>query len=153
MLCRTVCKCFFGSFSSGFSKMFSGKGPGSGKGFFDNFTKSGDNKPGLFNFGLGGFGGGPFGDFIDKALEWCSRSHALDIARRNGIDLHDIRFEKTSEGGVRVMVDAPNASQLQIEELGRRVQEECPIARFRKTHIHTPEQQMKWLRLPDKYDR
>ncbi|CCW65766.1 unnamed protein product [Phytomonas sp. EM1] len=136
--------------------MFPSKESGSGKSFFEGFTNSAENKAGGFNFGLGNFGGGPggpFGGLIDKALEWCSRSHALDIARQEGIDIRDICFKKTSDGGVNVMVDAPNASQLQIEALGRRVQEECPVARFRKTQVRTPEQQMKWLRLPDRYDR
>ncbi|EPY29575.1 hypothetical protein STCU_04446 [Strigomonas culicis] len=70
-----------------------------------------------------------------------------------GIDLRDIRFEKTPEGGINVMVDAPAATPLQIEQLGQRVQEECPVARFRKTQVNSPKQQMKWLRAPDKYDR
>lgn len=101
----------------------------------------------------GGVPSGPLGGFIDKALEWCSEAHARDIARQRGIDLRDIRFEKTIEGGMRVTVDAPNATPLQIEQLGKQVQEECPVARFRSTLVTSPQQEMKWVRLPFPYDR
>ncbi|CAD2219232.1 hypothetical protein AGDE_05573 [Angomonas deanei] len=89
---------------------------------------------------------------MDKALEMCSTSHAYDIARQEGIDVRDIKFTTTPEGAVQVMVDAPNATPLQIEQLGNRVQEECPVARMRKTQV-SEKQAMKWMRLPDPYDR
>lgn len=140
MLRRTAGRSFFGDFSSGFSNFSSRFGFRGGAG---THGASG---------GLGSFGG-PLGGLLDKALEWCSVSHAHDIARQQGIDLRDIRFEKAPNGGVNVMVDAPNATPLQVEQLGKRVQEECPVARFRKTQVSSPSQQMKWLRIPDKYDR
>lgn len=146
MLRRTVQRRFFGGFSSGFSKSFLGGGGG----------VTGNSPFGSFSFGNAGSGGqgfGGLGGIIDKALEWCSVSHARDIAREQGIDLRDIRFEKTKEGGVNVMVDAPNATPLQIEQLGKRVQEECPVARFRKSQVKSPNQEMKWMRLPPPYDR
>ncbi|ORC85847.1 uncharacterized protein TM35_000321620 [Trypanosoma theileri] len=111
----------------------SGQGPGAG-------------------FGGGSFGG-PFSGLFDKALEWCSEAHARDIARRQGIDIRDIRFEKTAEGGINVVVDAPNATPKQIEQLGEQVMEECPVARFRKTQVTSPQEKIQWLRLPDRYDR
>lgn len=156
MLRRTMSRRFFGSFSSGFSKGFSG-GSGSGAGGkspFGGFS-FGTGGPGFSGFGGGGPGGpgGPFSGLIDQALEWCSVAHARDIAREQGIDLRDIRFEKTKEGGVNVMVDAPSATPLQIEQLGKRVQEECPVARFRKTQVKSPTQEMKWMRLPTPYGR
>ncbi|KPI86987.1 hypothetical protein ABL78_3940 [Leptomonas seymouri] len=136
MMQRSVGRLFLGGFTSGFSKGFSGGGGGG-------------------NSGGGGssFFSGPLGGFVDKALEWCSESHARDIAREMGVDLRNIRFEKTPEGGVNVMVDAPNATPLQIEQLGKRVQEECPVARFRKTQVKSPQQAMKWVQLPSNYDR
>ncbi|KAH8603999.1 hypothetical protein ERJ75_001763000 [Trypanosoma vivax] len=94
---------------------------------------AGDNKGG------GGFGG-PLGGFFDKALEWCSEAHARSISRRQGIDVRDIKFEKTPEGGIKVIVDAPNATVKQIEQLGEQVMEECPVARFRKTQVTSPQQ-------------
>ncbi|CAJ16587.1 uncharacterized protein TEOVI_000588200 [Trypanosoma equiperdum] len=108
-------------------------------------------------FERSGGGGGPFGGSLgglfDRALEWCSESHARDIARREGIDVRDIRFEKTPEGGVKVMVDAPNATIKQIEQLGEKVMDECPVARFRKTQVTSPQQKVEWIRIPDRYDR
>ena len=82
--------------------------------------------------GMGGGGGGGGGMF-DKMLEWCSEAHARDIARREGIDLRDIKFEFGKNGEVSVKVDAPNATPQQIEALGEQVQQECPVARFRKS--------------------
>ncbi|KAH9598353.1 hypothetical protein LSM04_003676 [Trypanosoma melophagium] len=103
-------------------------------------------------FGGGSFGG-PFSGLFEKALEWCSEVHARDIARRQGIDIRDIRFNKTPEGGINVVVDAPNATPKQIEQLGEQVMEECPVARFRKTRVTSPQEKIQWLRLPDRYDR
>lgn len=166
MLQRTLGRKFLGNgFSGGFSKGFFGNsgtgGSGSGSnGGFSRFFGSGHSNSSASSSGgathspFGGLGpGGPLGGFIDKALEWCSESHARDIARDMGVDLRNIRFEKTSEGGVNVMVDAPNATPLQIEQLGKRVQEECPVARFRKTQVQSSKQEMKWVLLPPKYDR
>lgn len=181
MLRRTVTRRVFGNFTSGFSKGFSGGSGGGGAGQSAAGSGGGGGPLGGFSFGGGGGkpgsgggfpgfgggggsgggggfpgfggGGGGLGGMIDKALEWCSVSHARDIAREQGIDLRDIRFEKTKDGGVNVMVDAPAATPLQIEQLGKRVQEECPVARFRKTQINSPKQEMKWMRLSDPYDR
>lgn len=67
-------------------------------------------------------------------LEWCMRSHAYGVAQRQGIDLRDIHFEFNKETGqTTVHVDAPNATQAQIEAFGQTVAEECPVARFRKS--------------------
>lgn len=96
---------------------------------------------------------GDFGSLYDKALEWCSVAHAQQIAKRMGIDMRDITFESLPDGQLRVMVDAPHATPLQIEQLGEAVTQECPLARFRKAQVTNPEKQMQWLRLPDKYDR
>ncbi|CCD12039.1 unnamed protein product [Trypanosoma congolense IL3000] len=126
----------------GFSGMFSSTGNASGSG-----GRNADDGSG------GGTFGGPFGTLFDKALEWCSESHARDIARREGIDVRDIRFEKTPEGGIKVIVDAPSATFKQIEQLGEKVMEECPVARFRKTQVTSPQQKVEWVRLPDRYDR
>lgn len=100
----------------------------------------------------GGVFGGPssFGQLFDNALIWCSTSHAHHIAKQEGIDLRDIKFEHISNGGINVIVDAPNATPLQIELLGQRVQEECPVARFCKTHTQSPAHKMRWLQLPRK---
>ncbi|CAJ1018863.1 hypothetical protein, conserved [Leishmania lindenbergi] len=167
----TVARRFFGSFTKGFSKGFSGGASGAsgglgrstGNGGFSIFGQkggsSGGNGGSIFDgFGGGGGGsgfppGGPLGGFLDRALEWCSESHARDIASEMGVDLREIRFEKTPEGGMNVMVDAPKATPLQIEQLGKRVQEECPVARFRKTQVSSPKQEMKWVQLPPQYDR
>lgn len=154
MMQRSVSRRFLGGFTSGFSKGFSG-GSGASQGS-SNFGGMG-GKGGFGNMGGGGPGGSPFGGplggFMDKALEWCSESHARDIAREMGVDLRNIKFEKTPEGGMNVMVDAPNATPLQIEQLGKRVQEECPVARFRSTQVHSQQQAMKWVQLPSNYDR
>ncbi|KAK7202229.1 hypothetical protein NESM_000293600 [Novymonas esmeraldas] len=157
---RSVACRFFGSFTSGFSKGFSGGSGGTPGGLGSSSSSTSSSGFNLFGNkagGLGGSGGfpsgGPLGGFLDKALEWCSESHARDIAREMGVDLRDIRFDKTPTGGVNVMVDAPNATPLQIEQLGKRVQEECPVARFRKTQVHSPQQEMKWVQLPPPYDR
>lgn len=155
---------FLGGFTSGFSKGFNGgrsgaSTPGFSGGFnFGNMGGAGGSSgsggvPNMGNFFGGGNGGNPLSGFIDQALEWCSTSHAYDIAQRQGIDVRNIKFEKTPEGGVNVVVDAPNATPLQIEQLGKQVQEECPVARFRKTSVKSPQQQMKWMRLPPSYDR
>lgn len=161
MMQRSASRRFLGGFTGGFSKGFSGGSggsSGSGQGF-NLFGGKGGNG-GFDNMGGGGTPGGggspfggPLGGFMDKALEWCSESHARDIAREMGVDLRNIKFEKTSEGGMNVMVDAPNATPLQIEQLGKRVQEECPVARFRKTQVNSPQQAMKWVQLPSNYDR
>lgn len=132
------------SLSIYFFKGFGVGGGGSGRGLGGS----------IFN-ALGG-AGQPLGGLFNKALEWCSTAHAQDIARQEGIELRDIKFESTPDGGVRVVVDAPNASQQQIEQLGRRVEVECPVARFRSTQVvggASSPQGMKWLRAPDKYDR
>ncbi|KAG5484492.1 hypothetical protein LSCM1_07863 [Leishmania martiniquensis] len=169
MMQRTVARRFLGSFTSGFSKGFFGgargapsglsgnAGSGSSSPFSNKGGSSGGTGSGIFSGFGGGSGGlppgGPLGELLDKALEWCSESHARDIASEMGVDLRDIRFEKTPEGGMNVMVDAPMATPLQIEQLGKRVQEECPVARFRKTQVSSPKQEMKWLQLPPRYDR
>ncbi|KAL7704353.1 hypothetical protein N2W54_005410 [Lotmaria passim] len=163
MMQRNASRLFLGGFGSGFSKGFFGGSnagggagnSGSGQGFSLFGGKGGSSSGGNFgNMGGGGSPfGGPLGGFMDKALEWCSESHARDIAREMGVDLRNIKFEKTPEGGMNVMVDAPNATPLQIEQLGKRVQEECPVARFRKTQVNSPQQAMKWVQLPPNYDR
>ncbi|ESL08231.1 hypothetical protein TRSC58_04070 [Trypanosoma rangeli SC58] len=138
-----------GGFSSG---SFSTKLPTT---FLDGFL-SGSQRFGSFGGGRGsegGNGGGPFGGLFDKALEWCSEAHARDIARRQGIDIREIRFEHTPQGGINVFVDAPNATPKQIEQLGQQVMVECPVARFRKTQVTSPQKTVQWLRLPDRYDR
>ncbi|RNF03733.1 peroxiredoxin-like protein [Trypanosoma conorhini] len=139
----------FGSFSTGglpttFSGGFSSGSQGSGS-FGGGKGSEGGKGGGPF--------GGPFGGLFDKALEWCSEAHARDIARRQGIDIRDIRFEQTPQGGINVFVDAPNATPKQIEQLGQQVMVECPVARFRKTQVTSPQQKVQWLRLPDRYDR
>ncbi|KAG5509852.1 hypothetical protein JKF63_07497 [Porcisia hertigi] len=154
---RTAARCFFSRFTSGFSKGFSGGASSASGGLGGRSGGSGfslfGGKGGSFD-GFGGYPpGGPLGGFLDKALEWCSESHARDIANEMGVDLRDIRFEKTPEGGMNVMVDAPSATPLQIEQLGKRVQEECPVARFRKTQVTSPKHEMKWMQLPSRYDR
>ena len=91
-------------------------------------------------------GKGLFEHFFDKALEWCSTFHARDIAQRQGIDLRNIEFVFTSSGECLVRVDAPNATPQQIEALGTAVQEECPVARFRKMRMERqPEKKMQWI--------
>ena len=119
---------------------FFGTGGGSGGGG----GESGGNGGGG-GFGGGGFpgmGGGGGGSMFDKMLEWCSEAHARDIARREGIDLRDIKFEFGKNGEVNVKVDAPNATSKQIEALGEQVQQECPVARFRKSMQGGQQQQM-----------
>ncbi|EAO00101.1 Present in the outer mitochondrial membrane proteome 18 [Trypanosoma cruzi] len=138
----------FGSFSNGLPTKFS-SGFSSGSQGFGSFGGGRGSEGGNWS---GPFGG-PLGGLFDKALEWCSEAHAHDIARRQGIDMREIRFEKTPEGGVKVFVDAPQATPKQIEQLGEQVMVECPVARFRKTHVTSPQQTVQWLRLPDRYDR
>lgn len=177
MIRVTAQKRFFGglgkggfSFGNGASSSTgtSSSGASSSGGFFSsssNFFDSSDSgrKPFLPDF-MGslrdgkGFRGtferGEFGSMFDKALEWCSVSHAHHIAKRKGIDLRDIKFESLPEGKVKVVVDAPHATPLQIQQLGQEVMEECPMAKFRKKMVgNQSELQMKWERLPDKYDR
>lgn len=96
---------------------------------------------------------GDFGFIYDKALEWCSVSHAQTIAQRMNIDMRDIKFESQPGGQLQVTVDAPHATSQQVEELGRAVMQECPLARFRQSQVKDPQKQMQWLRLTDKYDR
>ncbi|RNF02337.1 peroxiredoxin-like protein [Trypanosoma rangeli] len=123
--------------------------------FFNGFL-SGSQRSSSFGGGRGpegGNGGGPFGGLFDKALEWCSEAHARDIARRQGINIREVRFEHTPQGGINVFVDAPNATPKQIEQLGQQVMVECPVARFRKTQVTSSQQTVQWLRLPDRYDR
>lgn len=100
--------------------------------------------PGFGGSGSGGWGGGMF----DQMLEWCSKHHAMDIARRQGIDVKDIHFKFDGKGGVTVQVDAPNASQQQIKQLGEAVQQECPVAKYRKASIKSNAQEMQWIQLP-----
>ncbi|KAH9598331.1 hypothetical protein LSM04_002649 [Trypanosoma melophagium] len=144
----------FGSFQGGLPRNFAG---GFATGSCDSGACNGaaggksEQGPGA-GFGGGSFGG-PFSGLFEKALEWCSEVHARDIARRQGIDIRDIRFNKTPEGGINVVVDAPNATPKQIEQLGEQVMEECPVARFRKTRVTSPQEKIQWLRLPDRYDR
>lgn len=133
---------FFGSFGGFFGSV----GSSGGSSGFKSFGSSlgGENGP-----------GGVLNSFMNKALEWCSTSHAHDIARQEGIDMKDIRFEYLKDGSVRVFIEAPNATQQQIERLGERVEAECPVARFRKAKVEGKGDgaKMKWLRLSDKYDR
>lgn len=131
---------------------------GLGGGFFGGFgnnTDSGGSKFFGSSFGGGNGPGGVLNSLMDKALEWCSTSHAYDIARQEGIDMKDIKFEHMKDGSVRVLIDAPHATQLQIERLGERVEQECPVARMRAAPVKgkTDGPKMKWLRLSDKYDR
>lgn len=103
---------------------------------------------GTFGSGpFGGGGGGGPGGFIDQMLEWCSRSHAHDIAQRMGIGLKDVKFHYMPDGSVRVQVEAPGATEEEIKQLGDKVQEECPVARFRKTMVKK-EHRMEWSALP-----
>eukprot|EP00756_Hemistasia_phaeocysticola_P055052 Hpha_TRINITY_DN3096_c0_g1::TRINITY_DN3096_c0_g1_i2::g.138725::m.138725 len=93
---------------------------------------------------------------VQQMLAHCEAAHARDVASRMGIDLRDLRFEfeptQGSQGSVggdgegkkglpfsafgemepmRVRVHViSNASQATIEELGRRVSQECPVARL-----------------------
>lgn len=117
-------------------------GSGLGQNFFKSFTSTSSG------------GGGFLGSMLRKALEMCSTSHAWDIARQEGIDMRDIKFNFKEDGGVEVLVDAPHATPLQIEQLGKRVEKECPMGMMRKAMTKkNPNQQMKWMRLPDRYDR
>jgi hypothetical protein len=152
MMQRNLSRLFLGGFGSGFSKGFSGETSGNSGGG-QGFSFFGGKGGSFGNMGGGSPFGGPLGGLMDKALEWCSESHARNIASEMGVDLRSIKFEKTPEGGMNVMVDAPNATPLQIEHLGKRVQEECPVARFRKTQVNSPQQAMKWMQLPSNYDR
>ena len=93
------------------------------------------NQPSGFSFPGSGFGG----DILNKMLEMCSVSHAHSIAKRMNIEMKNIKFDVQGKN-VSVTIDAPNATSLQIQELGRMVEEECPMARFYgKTH-----KEMKW---------
>ena len=145
--------------SSGGSNSGGGAGAGGFPGAGFGGGSFGGGFPGGFNFGGGfgpqggggGFGGGGGGggpnNFLDQMLEWCSMNHARDIARRQGIDLRDIKFHHLPDGGVKVQVEAPNATEEQVKQLGERVAEECPIARFRKaTAAHN--KKMEWSALP-----
>lgn len=135
--------------SSSFQANFAGNVKPTGGGAMPNFF-------GALNSGQGVMSplqNGDFGSFYDKALEWCSVSHAQQIAQRMGIDMRDVKFESLPDGQVRVIVDAPHATPRQVEELGQAVMQECPLARFRQSQVKDPEKQMKWLRLSDKYDR
>ena len=99
-------------------------------GNFGNFGGGGQGKGFPFGGGGGGGGGGGFGtSLLNKMLEMCSVSHARQTAQRMGMDLRDIKFTFNGQK-VDVAIDAPNASQEQIEALGRTVQQECPVARF-----------------------
>lgn len=92
------------------------------------------------------------GGLLNKMLEWCSTSHAYDIARQDGIDMKGIRFESTKDGGVHVHIDAPGATAAQIEALGKRVEKECPVAAMRGSSVKgAPEKAMKWL--PESHGR
>ena len=66
---------------------------------------------------------------LNKMLEWCSVSHAQSIAKEMNINMKNIKFDVHGHK-VTVTIDAPEATPLQIEALGRRVEEECPMARF-----------------------
>jgi hypothetical protein len=82
-------------------------------------------------------------------LEWCSQAHAHEIARRMNVDLQNIQFQTAKDGSCVVFVDAPKATPAQIEALGEAVQEECPVARFRKTRLAGKEnEKMMWVKLP-----
>lgn len=67
-------------------------------GFMPNFNYSFQNGEGV----TGPFKNGDFGSMFDKMLEWCSTSHAHDIAKRQGIDLRDIKFETKPDGSIQV---------------------------------------------------
>ena len=127
---------------------FGGSGGGGGGGGGGGFNPFGGGGGGAGGGGGGGggtnpFGGGGLGGLFDKMLEHCSVGHAHTIARRMGVNLKDIKFNVAQNGEVNVQVDAPGATQQQIEELGRQVQEECPVARFRKTTMNN-QKEMKW---------
>lgn len=137
----------FGSFTGGSS---SDGGTGQGKSMFPNVFGAAKNGESFFS----PFKNGDFGSLFDKALEWCSVSHAHEIAKRKGIDLRDIKFETLPNGSIHVFVDAPHATQQQIQSLGEEVMQECPLAKFRQSQVkNSPGKQMEWLRLPEKYDR
>ena len=99
--------------------------------------------------GSGGGGGGGSGGFFNQMLEWCSQAHARDVAQRMNINLQDVKFHYMPDGQVRVQVTAPSATEEQIKQLGQRVQEECPIARFRKaSQPNNQKMSMQWSALP-----
>ena len=111
----------FGGGGGGSGGPFGGGGGGSGGPF-------GGGGPG------GAGGGGGLGDMFNKLLEHCSQKHANDIARRMGITLKSpVQFQYGANGQVTVLVDAPTASAGQIKALGEAVQQECPVARFRRS--------------------
>ena len=103
---------FFGGGMPGFSRF-----PGSG-----SSSSPGGAGPSFPGAGIGG-------DMLNKMLEWCSVSHAHKIADNMGIKMNDIKFDVQGRK-VTVTIDAPEATPLQIEALGKKVEEECPMARF-----------------------
>lgn len=151
---------FFGNRSGGASFSFSSGNGATNAGANGSASRGGGFMPDILGSirrgeGVTGpFQNGDFGSIFDKALEWCSISHAQSIARRRNMDIRDIKFETLPDGKLRVMVDAPHATPQQIESLGEEVMQECPLAKFRKSQLkHAPEKQMEWKRLPDRYDR
>eukprot|EP00906_Rhabdomonas_costata_P006297 RCo009233 len=71
-------------------------------------------------------------------LEHCQKAHAMDLARRMGVPVKAIRFERGRAGEsagilreppvLRVLVDAPQASPEQVRLLSDAVSRECPMA-------------------------
>lgn len=104
------------------------------------------------HFNLGGdlpnmFGKALKGTFL-QMLKLCEESHARSVARQMGVDLKDIRFVQEGDQvwgdfisvdntnqlytwyKVKALITAPNASQEDINMLGVRVQQECPMAKM-----------------------
>jgi len=77
-------------------------------------------------FGSGGFGGLPR-KFLKGFLENCHKSHALQIARQEGINLRSINFDTSDANSPKALIDAPGASEDEIKRLGARVRDECPM--------------------------
>jgi len=60
-------------------------------------------------------------------LENCHKEHAQKIANEMGVQLRSIDFD-TSEATPRALIDAPNATEEQVQTLAERVRNECPMA-------------------------
>lgn len=124
--------CSPGGGSMNFGNMGGFGNVGGGKGSANPFAGGANPFGGGAGGGAGGGGGGG-GSMMDRMLEWCSISHAQDIARRMGLDLKNIRFNYAPDGSVTVEVEATNATPAQIEALGEAVMQECPVAKLRNS--------------------
>lgn len=125
---------------------------------------------GSFFASVGGFGA-PF----EAALRQSSKHLVLHEAKKRNLDVRSVEFEFGNYNQARpyspvssawdakapsenpltevlaatVWVDAPNAAEADVEELGLVVERKCPLARFRAWHAGRP---MTWKRVPSRYD-